>query len=254
MIPPINTDDTSRWRALLRNALMVLIAVAVLVHVAVQVPIPPLIVFVVLFGVVLYLLGREGRARKVGVVLGGVGALLFLVGNFPFVLADLSHPDSLLGFIASGSGIVGAVVGFVAMLGVLLRWGSAPVRPLLAAGAAAILAVIGVGIVATLGVDEDERQEGDVVLVAEDADYVLEAEDPEREDQAELTVEQGGAVFIDNKDLYRHTFVIEVLGVDEEVQAGIGRRVVIDAAPGEYEFHCDVEGHEDDMKGRLTVR
>ncbi len=233
---------------------MVLIAVAVLVHVAVQAPIPPLIVFVVLFGVVLYLLGREGRAQKVGVVLGGVGALFFLVGNLPFVLADLSHPDSLLGFIASGAGIVGAVLGFVAMLGVLLRWGSAPVRPVLAAGAAAILAVVGVGIVATLNVEEDERQEGDVVLVADDADYVLEGEDPNRQDQAELTVEQGGAVFIDNNDLYRHTFVIEALGVDEEVQAGIGRRLVIDVAPGQYEFLCDVEGHEEDMKGTLIVR
>ena len=250
----MDTDATSRWRALLRTALVVLIAVAVFVHAYVQAPIPPLIVFVVLFGVVLYLLGREGRAQKVGVVLGGVGALLFLLGNLPFVLEDLSHPDSLLGFISSGAAIVGAALGFVAMLGVVLRWGSAPVRPLLAAGAAAVLAVIGVGIVATLGVDDDERQDADVVLVAEDADYVLEGENPEREDQAELTVEQGGAVFVDNNDLYRHTFVIEALGVDEEVQAGIGRRVVIDAAPGRYEFVCDVEGHEDDRKGRLTVR
>lgn len=155
---------------------------------------------------------------------------------------------------ASGAGITGAVVGFVAMLGVLLRWGSAPVRPLLAAGAVAVLAVIEVGIAATLGVDEDERQAADVVLVAEDADYVLDGDDPEREDQAEITVERGGAVFVDNNDLYRHTFVITAIGVDEEVQAGIGRRVVIDAAPGQYEFICDVEGHEDDMKGTLTVR
>lgn len=250
----MDTDATSQWRALLRTALVLLIVVAVLVHVSVQAPIPPLIIFMVLFGVVLYLLGREGRARKVGVVLGGVGALLFLVGNLPFVLEDLSHPDSMLGFIASGAGIVGAVLGFVAMLGVLLRWGSAPARPLLGAGAAVVLAVIGVGIVSTLGVDEDERQAADVILVAEDADYVLKGDDPERKDPAELTVAQGGAVFIDNNDLYRHTFVVEALGVDEEVQAGIGRRVVIDAAPGQYEFICDVEGHEDDMKGTLTVR
>lgn len=46
----------------------------------------------------------------------------------------------------------------------------------------------------------------------------LEGDDPEREDQAELTVEQGGAVFVDNKDLYRHTFVIEAIGVEGEAK------------------------------------
>jgi hypothetical protein len=117
MTTPTGSDPAAAWRALLRIAVILLIAVAVLVHVYVQVPIPPLLVFVVLFGVVLYLLTREGRARTVGVVLGGIGALLFMLGNLPIVLEDVAHPDSLLAFVASGAGIVGAVLGFVAMLG-----------------------------------------------------------------------------------------------------------------------------------------
>ena len=254
MISEEGPNSTERWRWLLRLALIVLIGVAVLVHVYVQVPIPPLLVFIVLFGVVIYLLSREGRARTIGVVLGGVGALLFVLGNLPIVLEDVSHPDSFLAFVASGSGLVGGVLGFVAMLGALLHWGSGPVRPLLGLAAVAIVAVIGVGAVATLGVDSDERGEGDVVLVAEDVDYFVEGSNPDRKDVAEVTVERGQAVFVDNEDLYRHTFVVEALGLEEEVQAGVGRRVVIDAEPGQYEFICDVEGHEEDMKGTLTVR
>lgn len=254
MTSPEGVDPSARWRWLLRLALIVLIGVGVLVHVYVQVPIPPLLVFMVLFGVVLYLLTREGRARTVGVVLGGIGSLLFVLGNLPIVLEDVSHPDSFLAFVASGSGIVGALLGFVAMLGALLHWPLAPVRPLAGVGAVAVLAVVGVGLVATLGVDSDDRQEGDAVLIAKDVDYFLEGEDPEREEDAEITVERGQAVFIDNEDLYRHTFTVKELGVDEEVQASVARRVVIDAEPGTYEFICDVEGHEEDMKGTLTVR
>ncbi len=102
--------------------------------------------------------------------------------------------------------------------------------------------------------DKDERRPGDVVLVAEDADYFPEGEDLNRKEDARITVERDGAVFVDNKDLYRHTFTVESLGIDEEVPAGVDRRVVIDAEPGRYEFICDVEGHEEDMKGTLTVR
>lgn len=246
-------DDAARWRRLLRLALILLIVVGVTVLAYVQVPIPPVIVFIVLFGVVLFLLTREGRARTVGVVLGGVGALLFLLGNLPIVIEDVSHPDSLLSFVSSGAGIVGSIVGFVAMLGALLRWSDRLVRPVLAVAGLAVLAVVVVGVVATLGVDGDEREADDVVLVAEDVDYFPEGEDPDRSDDVAVAVERGQAVFIDNEDLYRHTFVVEDLDIDVEVQAGVDRRVVIDAPPGDYEFICDVTGHEEDMKGTLRV-
>jgi hypothetical protein len=250
---PVGRDPASRWRGLLRLALILLIVVGVVVHVYVQVPIPPIIIFFVVFGVALYLLTREGRARTVGVVLGGVGAALFVLGNLPFVVEDLTHPDSGLAFFTSGAGIVGAVLGLVAMLGALMRWNERAVTPVGALGALAVVAVIGYGAVETVGVDSDEREPGDVALVAEDVDYFLEGEDPEREDDAQVTVERGAAVFVDNKDLYRHTFTVESLGIDEEIQAGVDQRVVINAEPGRYEFVCDVEGHEDDMKGTLIV-
>lgn len=251
---PAGADPASRWRGLLRLALVLLILVGLLVHVYVQVPIPPIIVFLVLFGVVLYLLTREGRARTVGVVLGGVGAAMFVLGNLSLIIEDLTHPESGLAFFASGAGIVGAVVAVVAMLGALLRWNDRAAVPVCAVGVLAVVAVFAYAAVETLGVDSDERRAGDVVLVAEDVDYFLEGAEPDREDDAQLTVEQGDAVFVENKDLYRHTFTVESLGIDEEIPAGVDRRLVIDAEPGEYEFVCEVQGHEDDMKGTLTVR
>jgi plastocyanin len=247
-------DDTSApWRGLLRAAVILLIVVGLLVHAYVQVPIPPVIIFLVVFGVVLSLLAREGKARTVGVVLGGVGSVLFILGNLPFVVEDLSHPDSALAFLASGMGVVGSLVGLVAMLGALLHWPAGGVTLTTAAGGVLLVGVIVVAGLGLVNLDSDTRQPGDIVLVAEDADYAPEGEDPDREADVRLTVPAGGAVFVDNKDLYRHTFVIEGLGIDEEVPAGSDQRVVIEAEPGEYEFFCDVSGHEEDMRGTLVV-
>lgn len=254
MTAPTDSDRGAPWRSLLRFALILLIAVGVLVHVFVQVPIPPVIVLMVLMGVALYLLGRAGRARTVGVVLGGIAALLFTLGNLPFLVEDLGHPDSVLAFVASGAGVVGSITGFVAMLGALLRVGEAPVRPLFGLATLAVLVVIGVGLVSRLGVDSDKAEVGDVTLVAKDADYFPEGTDPDREEDVEISVERGGAVFVDNKDLYRHTFTIESAAIDQEVPAGVDKRIGIGLEPGRYEFICDVEGHEEDMKGTLTVR
>lgn len=254
MTSPTESDRGAPWRSLLRFALILLLAVGVLVHVFAQVPIPPVIILMAVMGVALYLLSRTGRARTVGVVLGGIAALLFTLGNLPFIAEDLAHPDSVLAFVASGAGIVGSSTGFVAMLGALLRLSGRPVRPLFGLATVVVLVVIGIGVVSRLGVDSDSAEAGDVTLVAEDVDYFPEGSDPEREEDVDVTVERGGAVFVDNKDLYRHTFTIESAGLDEEVPAGVDKRIVIDLAPGQYEFVCDVEGHEEDMRGTLTVR
>jgi plastocyanin len=246
-------DARAPWRGLLRFALAVLIAVGVLIHAMVQMVIPPVLVFVILFGVALFLLAREGRARTVGVVLGGVFGLLFLLGNLPFVIADLAHPESFLAFVASGAGVVGALLAPVAMLGALVGWPAPAARPLKVAGATAIALVAVVGIVAMVRVEDDEAQRGDAVLVAEDVDFQPEGSPLERPQDAAIEVTAGGAVFVENKDLFRHTFAIDELDLEVELPAGVGRRVEIDAPAGEYVFYCSVEGHEEDMRGTLTV-
>lgn len=254
MTSPTDSRYASQWGLLLRAALLVLIVVAVLIHVYVQFIIPPVVVNVLLFVVALVLMAREGRARTVGIVIGGVSALLFTLGNLPFIAEDIAHPESSLAFIASCAGIIGSIAGFIAMLGLLLNWADGAARPIRLVASVALAAVVVLGIVSYLGVDDDAPESGDVVLVAEDVDYFIKGESVERDDETAVGVDSGGAVFIENKDLYRHTFVIEDLDIKEEVPAGANRRVVIDADPGEYEFICDVTGHDEDMRGTVSVR
>ena len=88
-----------------------------------------MIAFALVFVIVLVLLRREGRARTIGTVLG-VGGVLFLLGNLPFVIEDIGHPESLLGFVIGGAGFIGAPLAFVGMLGALLEWPTPAVREL----------------------------------------------------------------------------------------------------------------------------
>lgn len=246
-------DARARWRGLQRFALIVLIAVCVLIHAYAQIVIPPLVVFGVLFAVSLFLLGRDGKARTTGVVMCGVLSVLFVLGNLPFVIADIAHPESFLPFVTTAAGVIGAVLGFVGMLGALLGWPAPAVRSLTIAGVAAIvLAAIG-GLVAMLGVEDDEAQAGDTVLVAKDVDFEPEGQDVERSEDVAIEVASGGGVLVQNEDLFRHTFAIDELDLEVELPAGAHRRVEIDAPAGEYVFYCSVEGHEEDMRGTLTV-
>ena len=59
-------------------------------------------------------------------------------------------------------------------------------------------------------------------------------------------------VFVENQDPFRHTFTIAGRGVDVEIPAGTDRRIQLDPAPGTYQFHCTVPGHES-MTGTITV-
>lgn len=253
MATTADLDPRARWLRLLRFALILLIIVGALVHVYAQIVIPPVIVFMVLFGVALFLLSRKGRTCTIGTVMGGVFAVLFLVGNLPFVIADVSHPESFFSFIASAAGIVGSFLGLVAMLGALLGWPSPAVRPLTIGGGVVIALLAVFGIVSSLGVDNDEAQEGDALLVADAVDYEPKGTNLEREQDAEISIEAGGAVFVENKDLFRHTFAIDELDMEVELASGVERRIEIDAPAGDYTFYCSVEGHEEDMRGTLTV-
>jgi plastocyanin len=58
-----------------------------------------------------------------------------------------------------------------------------------------------------------------------------------------------------NADLFWHTFTIDALGVDLRVPLAGRRSVTFTAAPGVYEFHCQIPGHtQAGMTGTLIVR
>jgi plastocyanin len=95
---------------------------------------------------------------------------------------------------------------------------------------------------AAVSVDDDVMAEGDVLVVAERAEF----------DPTELAVSSTSGVFIDNRDPVRHTFTVDALDVSVELPAGSARRIELDAPPGAYRFVCSVAGHES-MTGTLVV-
>jgi plastocyanin len=229
------------WRQLLFWVGLAELVVCVAVVVVAGALIPPVVVFGVVFLVGLVLLVRPGR---VGPVTIGVASILFVFGNLPVVADDLAHPDSFATFFPAAIGLLAGVVGAVALAGFLRRW---PVRAIGRVGAAAsalALVALGIGLYATLTVEDDVPQEGDLALATDGVEWVPDT----------LTARAAGdvAVFITNGDPYRHTFAVDDLDVEVELPADTQRRATFTAEAGEYEFHCTVPGHED-MTGTLTV-
>ena len=72
----------------------------------------------------------------------------------------------------------------------------------------------------------------------------------------ELTARAGEIrIEMTNNDLFWHTFTIDALGVDLRVPLAGTRAAVFTAAPGVYQYYCQIPGHASaGMRGTLTVR
>jgi plastocyanin len=132
------------------------------------------------------------------------------------------------------------------LVGVVLRWRSAPdrARRRTVAGAVGIaLTATVVSLVAAASVDADARQDGDVAIVTERSAFPERVEVPAGE----------GVLWVDNQDAFHHTFVIDGTDVRQVLAASSSVRIPVDLAQGTYRFWCDVPGHES-MEGVLDVR
>ena len=69
-------------------------------------------------------------------------------------------------------------------------------------------------------------------------------------DPTEVSVASGGVVAVSNEDGTTHTFTSADAGFDCEIAGGEAANVLVAAAPGEYEFHCEIHPS---MTGTLTV-
>jgi plastocyanin len=105
--------------------------------------------------------------------------------------------------------------------------------------AAATVAVAAVAMATSSG---EDAEADDVPVVLEEAAF------PER-----IAVASGSTLFLDNRDLFRHTFTVEGTDLDVELPAAQGVRIPIDLGPGSYEVTCAVPGH-DFMRASLEVR
>jgi plastocyanin len=228
------------WPRVLVGALIASIVFLVLVMAVNKFIIPPVAVICVVFAALAYSVYRWPRKRWL-LIVATVLVVLAVAGNVPFVVEDLQHPESGWVFIPTLLSMVAGVVGIVAAIAAVVRATEAPARPLVfgAAGLSAVL--VAVSLVATLQVEDDEQQDGDIVVVAEGVEY------------PETLAAQAGAIglFIENKDLVRHTFVIDAEDVKQEVPSSTNRRLEVTLEAGTYEYYCDVPGHEEAMKGTL---
>jgi len=239
-----STSARSGWEWLLRNAAVAVAAAVVLMMVLFRAVIPPLIVFVVLFGIGLWLLSKRPRA---GAIMLGILSLLFLLGNLPFLIPPLAAPASTVDFVVSAVMVIAAVVAVVAAVMALVKRGrssgDAPANVWRAAIGLTILAVVA-GVAARATFEEDDPQQADIQLVTEAGEF------------SDESLESEGAkvsVFVENKDLALHTFTIDELDVDMEIPAGTGVRLSFDAEPGKtYEFYC--RPHSEFMRGKLAVQ
>jgi plastocyanin len=203
--------------------------------------IPPLVVFGVLTaGLGVATLRRRWRWL---LVLDALVAGLYLVGSVPFFAANLAHPESPVSFLAEAFLLVALTT---VLVGVVLRWRSASDlarrRTVVAALVLAASATV-VSLTAAASVDPQAQQDGDVELVSDRSTF------PERVEMAAGP----GVLWVDNRDPFHHTFLIEGTEIREVLAASSAVRIAVDLAPGSYRFWCDVPGHES-MQGVLDVR
>ena len=234
-VPPTGGDRFVAGAALC--VVLVLLAIQVLAREL----IPPLAVFAGLYLVAAAAL--VVRRPRWLLVIVGLLALVHLLGSVPFFVENLAHPESPASFITEALIALTVTVTLVgAATGVRGSW-SGGRRPV--AVAAAVLAglAIVISLLASLGVEGDALQDGDVPVEAVRSTF------PERVELAAGT----SVLWVDNQDPFHHTLVVEGTDVRAALPGTTSVRVDVDLDPGTYTFLCDVPGHET-MQGTLDVR
>lgn len=239
---PEDPSSAIAWRRVQAGATLVVSLSLLAVLVLAQELIPPVLTFGVLFLVAAGVVWRWATNRWVSVG-AAVLTVLAVIGNLPFLVQDLLHPETWASFAPAAVTVVAAVTAVGAAV---MAFRAAPAegtrRYAMGAGLLGVaLVVLTVGL--SLAASSDTVAAGDVTVVAEGVEF------PET-----VQIASGGAwIFLENQDLFRHTFVIEGEDVKVEMPGGKNRRVEVNLPPGEYPFICDVPGHER-MDGVLTVR
>lgn len=221
------------------TALLVIAALFVVVQLMAGEIIPPLAVPAVLYaGLGIVLLRRAPRWLVITTV---ALVVVHLVTSIPFFIEALAHPETPATFLPDAIVLVTALA---LVAGAIAGWrGTTSRRPIGLAAGGVTIGLIVVSLVAAAGVESHAREPGDVVVEASGAEF------PEQ-----LVVPADGAVlWVDNKDAFRHTIVVEDAGVHTELPGSSAVRVNVDLAPGEYRYFCDVPGHEG-MEGTLVVQ
>lgn len=204
--------------------------------------IPPVIIFGTLYLLLAVAVWQLAANRWVAGVAAGL-AVLGLIANLPFLMEDLAHPASFGGFVPSAVSVVAALVVVIAAIASYRGMSVDLVQPLARGAIATGGALVLLSTVLLVTGANDEAQTGDAVVVAEKHHFPNTISAPAGR----------SGIVVENKDLFRHTFVLTGRDVKLEVPAMKTRRIAVDLPAGLYPYICDVPGHEA-MAGVLTVQ
>lgn len=229
------------WRMLQAVFLMSVSTALVLTMIFAGAFIPPVMVFALIYLLLAGIVLRWRFSTRISIA-AAVLAFLGLAGNAPFLMEDLAHPESWGSFIPAAMSVIAGIASVVAAVAALRATGVRLVRPVLYAVEGLTFLVIAVSLALSFTAEDADVQAGDVVVLAEAIEY------PET-----LSMAGPGAIFIENYDRIRHTFVIKGTDIAVEVPALKSRRTEVSLPAGAYDYLCDVPGHER-MEGTLTVQ
>ncbi len=201
--------------------------------------IPPLVAGAVLTGVGIALVRRLPRTATIVL---GTTSVLMLVGALQFGVEHLAHPSSGIDFVHAVVGIFGRLAAIAVAVMALRRADGPGPRRVATAAVGVLAASLLIAGVATVAASGEEAEPGDVLTAISGHAFA-----------DVIEVEEGGTLFVENQEPFRHTFTVENTSVDVVIPASQGVRIPIDLAPGSYPVICDIPGHES-MQATLTVR
>jgi plastocyanin len=239
--PAKNAPDEPSGDRLVGGALLLVASLLFGLQILAGHVIPPLAIF----GAVTVVLGTVTLRRRSRwlLIVDALVAVLYLVGSAPFMVANLTHPESPGSFLAE----VFILLAFLSVpIGVVLRLRGAGAlarrRAVVGAVAVAVVATV-VSLAAAATVDAETRQDGDIAIASDRSVFPPEVEMPAGD----------AMLWLENRDPFHHTFLIDDADIRAVMPANSSVRIPVDLAPGSYRFWCDVPGH-DSMEGVLYVR
>jgi plastocyanin len=232
-----STAPMQPWLRVAAWAAGVVVAIDVLFLVLIQVLAHPLAGFSVLTLIGIALLRRRPRIGMWMLVISSLVALVDVGSAIP----HLTHPSSGVDFIHAVVGVFGRLLVVGAGVAVWRQASDASARRVGTAavgllGAAALLAAV-----ASLLSSGQQAAPQDAVSSITDAEF------------EDAVVASGGTLFVDNQDLFRHTYTVVGSDIDVHLAARQGERIAIDLDPGIYDIICVIP-HHDFMTGTLEVQ
>ncbi len=203
-----------------------------------------LVIAALLLGANVLLRVGRGLLGTIGVALLAADIAFWLT---PALVTNLVNGEGAHGVVVPAVLAALALVLLVASIAALLgRAGDpAPTRGPGLTVLAGLVAIVVASALALVG-DHEGPEAGDVQVDLEDTTFVPD----------EVVVDAGPAAFyVENEDLFWHTFTVEGTDVDVRLASRGSRRIEIDLAPGTYELVCRIPGHESvGMSGTVEVR